>query len=158
MSGLTLKVRRSQSKMPKIKAAFKERQIEAGILYSAGKHGNSDKSVAEIAFINEYGTAKIPERPAFRSSFAKNRKKYKRMVIKLARKGFKGKKLNDRDYDRIGRTAKNDIERSIVSGSWVANAPSTQLRKGGGKQLINDPLIDTGQMLDSVDYRVKNAN
>ncbi len=172
MAGVSFKITKSTNSMPKIKAAFNEYKVEAGILSNAGKHQNSKESVAQIAFYNEYGTPKIPERPAFRASFNNNRKKYTGMLTKMARRGFKGRKVGKSAFNALGREAVDDIQRSIVSGSWVANAPSTQAAKGrrsgnlfngitpskksGGGQLINDPLVDTGQMLDSVSYRVKN--
>lgn len=145
--------------MPKIRAAFNDYEVSAGILESAGKHDDSSESVAQIAAWNEYGTAKIPERAAFRTSFFNNRKKYLKQLRKISSGGFKGKKLKVAAFDALGREARNDIQKSIAKGGWKPNAESTQLKKGGGKQRINDPLINTGQMINSVDYRVeKNAN
>ena len=155
MSGVTFNLKKTKSKMPAIKAAFKDYDVEAGILQSAGKHKDSDESVAQVALWNEYGTPKIPERPAFRSSFAKNQKKYFAMLKKMVGKGFKGRKLTMLEYEKLGKEARDDIQKSIVGGGWVPNAPSTQKAKGKGKQLINDPLVNTGQTVDSVDYRVK---
>ena len=154
--------------MPAIHAQMKERTVKAGILKSAGKHDNSKKglSVATIAAYNEYGTATAPERPAFRASFAKNRKKYKKALGKLGTKSFNSQSTLA-GMNKLGREAKKDIEKSIVSGSWVANAERTQKQKGRkfeivdgvrkkGKstQRINRPLIETGQVLDSVDYEI----
>jgi len=157
MSGLTFTVRRTASLLPQVARAFDDWQVEAGIFESAGPHNNSDdgESVAQIAHRNEYGI-EVPERPAFRASFFDNRRKYQRKLLIITRRGFQGRRLTRRDFDPLGREAKNDIEHSIASGPWLANADSTQLRKGGGHQLINSPLIDTGQMIDSVDFRVHN--
>ena len=152
---VVLKVKSSGSKLPAIHAQMKERTVKAGILKSAGKHDNSKKglSVATIAAYNEYGTATAPERPAFRASFAKNRKKYKKALGKLGTKSFNSQSTLA-GMNKLGREAKKDIEKSIVSGSWVANADSTMLAKGNGKQKINRPLIETGQVLDSVEYEI----
>ena len=152
---LVLKVKRARSKMPAIEAQMKERTITAGVHKSAGKHKDSKKglSVATIAAINEYGTDKIPERPAFRASFTKNRKKYKKTLGQLGALAFNAKSTLD-GMKKLGREAKGDIQKSIVSGGWAPNAESTMLDKGGGKQLINRPLINTGQVLDSVDYEL----
>ena len=154
--------------MPAIHAQMKERKVKAGILKSAGKHDNSKKglSVATIAAYNEYGTATAPERPAFRASFAKNRKKYKKALGKLGTKSFNSRSTLV-GMNKLGREAKKDIEKSIVSGSWVANAESTQKQKGRkfeivdgvrkkGKstQRINRPLIASEQVLKSVDYEI----
>ena len=151
-----LKVKSSGSKLPALHAQMKGRTIKAGILKSAGKHRGSKKglSVATIATYNEYGTATAPERPAFRASFAKNRKKYKKALGKLGTKSFNSESTLA-GMNKLGREAKKDMEKSIVSGSWVANAESTMLAKGNGKQKINRPLIGKeGQVLDSVDYEI----
>jgi hypothetical protein len=141
--------------MPKIKAAFDDFEVAVGILASAGKHADSNESIAQLAAWNEYGTPKIPERPAFRASFHTNRKKYLKMLRGISQKGFTGKKITANSFDHIGRTAQKDVQKSISGGSWAANAESTQFKKGGGKQRINNPLINTGQTIDSVSYRVK---
>lgn len=153
MSGVTLKVTSSKSKLPKIKAALQAHEVVAGILRTAGKH-SSGENVAQIAAYNEFGTPKIPERPAFRASFHTNRAKYQKELAKIAKSGLNGNRITPMDFNHLGREAVNDIERSIVAGSWTPNAESTQLKKGRGKQLINDPWIDTGQTLNSVDFRV----
>ena len=133
---VVLKVKSSGSKLPAIHAQMKERTVKAGILKSAGKHDNSKKglSVATIAAYNEYGTATAPERPAFRASFAKNRKKYKKALGKLGTKSFNSQSTLA-GMNKLGREAKKDIEKSIVSGSWVANAEST-MQKGRKFELI----------------------
>ena len=138
MSGVTLKVTSSKSKLPKIKAALKGHEVVAGILRTAGKH-NSGENVAQIAAYNEYGTPTIPERPAFRASFHKNRAKYQKELAAIAKSGLKGSRITPSDFNALGREAVTDIERSITAGSWTPNAESTQLKKGKGKQLINDP-------------------
>lgn len=155
MSGVTLTVTSTKNKLPSIRRALAEYEVVAGVLRTAGKHRNSDESVAQIAAYNEYGTPTIPERPAFRASFHKNRKKYISGLVKIADSGLNGSKITSSDFDALAREAVNDIERSIVSGNWVANAVGTQLKKGNGKQLINDPWIDTGQTINSIDYRVE---
>ena len=155
MSGVTLTVKKSKSLLPSIRRAFDDYEITAGIYETAGKHDKSDETVAQIAAYNEFGNPKVPERPAFRTSFFNNRKKYLKMLTAAVRRGMKGTKLRLRWMEAIGEEAKRDIEHSIVSGDWAPNAESTQLKKGGGKQLINDPWIDTGQTLDSVEYRVR---
>lgn len=167
MSGVTFKVKRSKSLMPHIKDALKPYQITAGIHQDAGNHvvvaktvngrpsyEMGDEPVAQIAAKNEYGTGGVPERPAFRASFFNNRKKYLKMLTGIAQDGLQGHKITISDFNAVGAEAKKDIETSIVSGNWIANSESTQLKKGGGKQKINDPLIDTGQVLNSVGYKV----
>ena len=43
-----------------------------------------------------------------------------------------------------------DVQRAhIRNGNWVPNAPATIRRKGSDR-----PLIDTGQLVNSVEYEV----
>ena len=140
--------------MPSIKAALKPYEVEAGIFDNAGFYIKSRESVAQVAAWNEFGTPRNPERPAFRTSFFINREKYLKQLKKIAAKNLKGKKTDKKPFNALGKEAQNDIQASIARGGWKANAKSTQLQKGGGKQLINNPLIDTGLLLESVDYRV----
>lgn len=140
--------------MPSIKAAVKPYEVEAGIFDNAGFYIKSRESVAQVAAWNEYGTPRNPERPAFRSSFFINREKYLKQLKKIAAKNLVGKKTGKKPFSALGKEAQKDIQASIARGGWKPNAKSTQLQKGGGKQLINNPLIDTGLLLESVDYRV----
>ena len=143
--------------MASIARAFDDWRIEAGIFEDAGVHHESDsgESVAQIAHQNEFGTFRIPERPFMRTSFFSNRRKYNRKLREITRRGLQGNTLRRSSFDTLGREAVRDIEHSIASGDWEANAESTQLKKGGGHQLINSPLIASGQMIDSVTYKVK---
>lgn len=156
MSGVTFKVQRTTNRLSGVMKAFKDYKVEAGIFEDAGKHLNSEdgESVAQIAHKNEYGTPGIPERPFLRTSFFDNRKKYQKMIRDIAQDGLQGGRITANTFEPLGRVARLDIERSIVSGNWEDNAESTQINKGGGEQLINSPLIDSGQMLDSVEYKV----
>jgi hypothetical protein len=140
--------------MPSIKAALKPYQVEAGIFDNAGFYIESRESVAQVAAFNEFGTPRNPERPAFRTSFFINREKYLKQLKKIAAKNLKGKKTDKKPFNALGKEAQGDIQTSIARGGWKANAKSTQLQKGGGKQLIDNPLIDSGLLLESVDYRV----
>ena len=146
-----LKVKSSGSKLPALHAQMKERTVKAGILKSVGKHDGSKKglSVATIATFNEYGTATAPERPAFRASFAKNRKKYKKALGKLGAKSFNSESTLA-GMNKLGREAKKDIQKG--RGFEVSDGVR---KKGKSNQRINRPLIGKfGQVLDSVDYEI----
>ena len=52
--------------------------------------------------------------------------------------------------NRIGVVAKGIIQEEIRDGSFAPNAPSTIRQKGSAQ-----PLIDTGQMRQSVNYAIK---
>ena len=147
--------------MASIARGFSDWRIEAGIFKDAGVHpkANNGETYAELAHINEFGGGNIPERPAFRTSFFNNRRKYSRKLREITRRGLQGNTLRRSSFDTLGREAVRDIESSITGGNWRRNADSTQLAKGGGHQMINAPLIgiEDGHVhtLNKLDYKVK---
>ena len=146
-----LKIVTKNSRFDEIKRGLKSTAISAGIHRSAGKHKNADVPVATVAAWVEYGNSRTPERPAFRVSFSSNRRKYMAELAKIAQRELQGVNPT-RSMVLLGEQASTDIQRSMASGNWIPNAPSTQLKKGRGKQEINRPWIDTGQTIDSVDW------
>lgn len=42
-----------------------------------------------------------------------------------------------------------EVKKRIITGPFVPNAPTTIAKKGSDK-----PLIDTGQLLDAIDYKM----
>jgi hypothetical protein len=107
------------------------------------------KPVAMIAAIQEYGAPArhIPPRPFFRNMVAANSKGWAKLVAVA---------LKNRDYDAAsalelaGEVIRGELQQAIRDFSGVPLAPATVAKKGSDKQ-----LIDTGHMLNSVDYEVK---
>lgn len=86
----------------------------------------------------------IPSRPFFRNAIADNRKDWKKKYALLLKKN---------NFDVATKTLAEiivgDIKKSITTLQNPPLAKSTIKRKGFSK-----PLIDTGHMLNSVDYRI----
>lgn len=107
-------------------------------------------SVAQVAFWNEYGTERIPERPFFRHA---NRLLGNEMAYRL--KGFSleqsDKLVHDRTLHNIGEMAVNNLKQSVTGLGihYPANVPATIKAKKSSK-----PLIDTGRLLNSPAYQV----
>jgi hypothetical protein len=104
------------------------------------------QSVAEVAVYNEYGTETAPPRPFFRNAVDKYGDEWAPAIGKLL-------KRNDMDVVRTlqmtGEAIKGQVQQSIKDTNHPPLAESTIKRKGFEK-----PLIDTGQMLDSVEYQI----
>lgn len=106
-------------------------------------------SVAMVAAIQEYGapSRNIPPRPFFRNMIAAESAHWPADVAKL---------LKAHDFDAaaalgdMGQEISAELQLSINEFTSPGNAPSTIERKG-----FDHPLIDTGLMRDSVNYRVK---
>lgn len=105
-------------------------------------------SVPMVAAIHNFGApgAGIPPRPFFSNVVAAGRKKWGKTMVSLL-------KQNDYDAEKtlrlMGEGIKGEIQNSINNGAYAPLKPATVRRKG-----FNKPLIDTGHMLNSVDYEV----
>lgn len=122
-------------------------EVQVGFLENATYPDGT--SVALIAAINEFGAPSRgqPPRPFFRRMIIAKSPEWPGAIADLL-------KTNDFDANRtleqVGAAIKGQLQQSIVDLVDPALKPSTVARKGFDK-----PLIDTGHMLKSVDYRVK---
>ena len=104
--------------------------------------------VALVAAVNEFGRPERnqPPRPFFRAMIAEKQKGWPRALGALA-------KSNDYDIDKtlgqMGEGIKGQLQESIRQLDIPPLAPVTVARKGFDK-----PLVDTGHMMNSVDYEV----
>lgn len=127
--------------------ASNAREVRVGFLASATYPDG--KPVAMIAAIQNFGAprAGIPPRPFF-SNMIKDKQAEWGPAI--------GNLLVANDYDALrvlrltGEAVAGQLRTSIVETNEPPLAPSTIDRKGFDK-----PLVDTGHMLNSVDYEVK---
>jgi hypothetical protein len=105
-------------------------------------------SVPMVAAIHNFGApgAGIPPRPFFSNVVAKGRRTWGAALVTL---------LEQNNYDAkkslrmMGEGIKGEIQKEITNGSFAPLKPATVRRKGFDK-----PLVDTGHMLNSVDYEV----
>ena len=105
-------------------------------------------TVAAVAAFNEYGVPSRgqPPRPFFRNMIAEKGPSWPKAVAKLL-------KANNYDGDKTlrmtGEAIKGQLQQSIIKLVSPPLSPRTVKAKGSSK-----PLIDTGHMLNSVDYEV----
>lgn len=101
-----------------------------------------------VAAVNEFGRPdrNQPPRPFFRSMIAEKQKDWPRALGAVA-------KNNDYDIDKtlgqMGEGIKGQLQESIRHLDAPLLSPVTVARKGFEK-----PLVDTGHMMNSVDYEV----
>jgi hypothetical protein len=130
--------------------------VNVGII-NGGKHEEGILTVAQVALYNEFGTddGRIPERSFMRSTIKEQRKKIKTMAKKLNESVAKGKRTKKDALGLLGEELVGDIKQKIIDLREPENADSTLRKKdkrGGG--FSDNPLIDTGQMKDSIIYEV----
>ena len=131
---------------------LKQNQVFIG--YQAGHSTYDDEEgnaidMATIAMFNELGTSTSPPRPFLRMTVDENQQKINAMCEQQAKKIAKGGTA-ERSLRELGVFGVSLVQEKIGNGSFTPNAPSTVKAKGSDK-----PLIDTGQLRQSVHYVIK---
>jgi len=133
-------------------------ELSFGVKDKTIKKGKHTVTLGQIALFNEYGTEKIPPRPAFREgmehSIRENKKLIEAQLKNITQRLLSGRKAEVKQsltvmLTQIGRVAKAKTKEIIKQGSTTPNAPSTIARKG-----FDHPLFETGLLLESVEYEV----
>lgn len=92
----------------------------------------------------------IPERPFMRNAFDNHKGEIMRFIEARENDIMALKMTTETALGLIGEDHKTRVTESINSGNFVANAPSTIKKKGGGKK----PLTDSGRLSSSITYEV----
>lgn len=123
--------------------------VKAGI--PAGATTTDGKSIPEYAMYNEVGTAHIPPRPFMRDTVNEKADNWKSFLESNV-------DYNNIERDKcvgvmgvLGEVMVADIKATIQKGDFEPNAESTiRAKERKGKTESGHPLIDTGQMLESI--------
>ena len=105
-------------------------------------------SVAMVAAVQNFGSMAVgvPPRPFFSDMIAEKSPGWPAALGKiLPTVGYDG----EHALRLMGEGIKGQLQEAITKFEGVPLAPATEARKGFGKQ-----LVDTGHMLNSVDYEV----
>ncbi len=129
------------------KSVTKSATLSVGFLEGATYPDGT--SVPLVAAVQEFGAParNIPPRPFFRHMIAEKAESWPDAVAAL---------LETNDYDatqtlmQTGEAIKGQLHQSIVDTNSPPLAPATIKKKGFSK-----PLIDTGVMINSIDYKVE---
>lgn len=119
---------------------------------SGGKKEPDGTPIALVAATLNYGSDKmnIPERPFLTDAVTKNKSKYAKLNKMNLLRVLSGKIKLRQCLEMLGVVAVGDVQSEIRNGSFTPLAPETIKRKGSSK-----PLIDTGNMMQSVTYVVE---
>lgn len=129
-----------------IKRLGSKRSLRVGFLENA-KYPDGTP-VAMVAAIQDFGApgVGIPPRPFFRNMVRDKSPEWPKAVENLL-------KANNYDVEKTlrltGEAIKGQLQQSIIDTNAPPLKPATVKRKGHSK-----PLVDTAQMLNSVDYEV----
>lgn len=123
---------------------------------TVGVHGDVGDDIFDRATWNEFGTHDekgkelIPERSFIRAGYDKNKAKIKRDTEKLTQKVIAMELKPNTAAELLGDVTKGYIQEYAIDLKVPANKYSTIKKKGS-----SNPLVDTGQMIGSIDYKVK---
>lgn len=107
------------------------------------------KQAREIIGLGVTKPSRIPARP-FMSNTVQNKKaEWKKVISTVLQQVIDGQSELKTALNTIGITVQTDIQATIAEGNFTANSAMTVQRKGR-----NSPLIDTGEMRDSLTYEV----
>lgn len=124
-----------------------------GLKLNVGFLGNTTypdgRSVPENAAIHEFGSPErnIPPRPYFRNMVIKNKSGWGPKVAESYQSN--GHDLK-KSYQDLGETMRDQLKQSIIATNSPPLSPRTIRAKGFDK-----PLIDTGLMIDSVEWEIE---
>lgn len=138
-----------------------ESSAMVGVLRSAGFYKNkADRggkkaepiTMAQLAAVHEYGSrdGRIPERSFMRSTVNANRSAIEKMLEKLSAQVIDKKKTRKQALGIVSQFIVDKMKGRIAEGVPPPNAASTVARKGS-----NHTLIDTGQLVGSIDWEIE---
>ena len=134
------------------KQIAKLQKLQVRVGYERGKHSKTDENGEEvdycdIALFNELGTSNgIPERPFMMQSVEGNASQIDAACKDALAQIPKGETA-EQILKMLGNMQKGLVQQTIVSGTFVENAPSTVKKKGSDK-----PLIETGGLRNNVAF------
>ena len=117
------------------------------------REGNNEPITnAELMFIHTNGSPikNIPKRPTIEPTIEENKERISEMFNKTVNKILNNKGDGRADLEKIGIWTVNKIKAKFGSDELAPNAPSTIAQKGSDR-----PLIDTGQLRNSITYVVR---
>ncbi len=127
--------------------------VKVGVHTSAGNY-KTGIPVAQVAFMNHFGTKEIPARPFISQAIDANASKLMALQERLLNDVIDGTKSVNKALTQLGKRMEIAIVNQIdTSSNWaVPNAPSTaaQKNKPGGALRGATPLIRSGLLKRSI--------
>lgn len=125
---------------------------EVSVGFFAGTRNNEGKSIPNIARKNEYGdpSKRVPARPFMAITVSRAEGAMLAAMARIARDVVRGGLEATTALNRLGRSFATAIRTTILSNVPPPNTPRTVALKGSSRT-----LIDTGQMLRAVTYRLR---
>lgn len=126
--------------------------IEGKVGWFETAHYPDGTPVAYVAAIHEHGAGPIPARPFMRPAVAENGANWMDLMAQGAKAAVNGTMSPVAVLEAVTLKAAGDVGKAIRAVTSPPLKPMTIARKGFDK-----PLVDTGQMLQSVTGKVEAA-
>lgn len=146
-------VRREGPGTAKVLAAIKGLDgLEGKTGWFETAHYPDGTAVAYVATIHEFGTPRIPARPFMRPAVADHGGEWIQLLGDGAKASLNGGPAPEQVLEMVTLAAAGNVAEKIHAVTSPPLSPVTVARKGSAK-----PLIDTGQMFQSVTGKVERA-
>jgi hypothetical protein len=157
-----------QDNRAKLDAILREVHKLAGAVVTVGVHGDNaqrkddSETNPEIGAKHEFGSGHIPERSFLRSTVDSG--KPMEFAEQVSAKVARGQMTADRAAQQIGVVTVGEVKQTIAAKIPPPLSEQTIQRRlekgahGGGLASLGNsttPLVDTGQLVQSIQYRVE---
>ncbi len=132
--------------------------VKVGVLASKGgdaKHEGSDFSLIELMAVHEYGSADghIPDRAPMRLTFETTQEDFAQFIAKLARAVVMNQMSLVKALTLLGMKGVAEIKKTITQSDLPPPLKAATIARKGSDR----PLVDTGQLINSIQYEVIDA-
>ncbi|WP_223840741.1 hypothetical protein [Pseudomonas extremaustralis] len=137
------------------------KQVLVGIPASKAEREEGDEEPinnAQLGYIHEYGSPKanIPARPFLNPGIARTQESINNHLKKAAKAAMDGNSEKvDVELNATGLIAQAGARNEINSGTFEALAPATLAARRRRGRTGDKPLIDTGQLRNSITYVIR---
>jgi phage gpG-like protein len=157
-----MSVKMTKDRLPQLIAqigALTKRETLVGIpSATATRKDNEPINNAQIGFIQEFGSPanNIPARPFLIPGVTSVKERIAEELERGARSALTGTPVLDEAFHRVGLVAQNAVRAKINNGPFAPLAESTITQRLARGRTGTKPLIDTGQLRNSITYAVRN--
>ena len=123
-------------------------QVNVGV--QEGESNAEGANIAEYAAANEFGTDKIPQRPAIGTAFDENKAKYIRYMERTAKQ--MGTEAFAKMATKLGLGASQDIQKTITGRNFLPKLSEQTIKKKKGS---TKTLVDTSAYVNSIKHVMK---
>lgn len=157
---MAVKIHDNDSKYQKLRKQLKKAKgkphVAVGVLGQDGgkRHEDSVATIVDVASWNEFGTDTAPARSFLRSVYEQDVAKFLSIMRRVRMQVATGKMSIKDALELVGIYAQAQVQKKITDGGdpYIPNAARTIEKKGS-----SSPLIDTGQLRQSIRYEVRDG-